>query len=99
MRLYLDDIRECPKGWILARTYAECIRLIDTEQVEEMSLDHDLGEEKTGYDILRYILDKVVDCKEYEPPARIHLHTGNPVGRQRMLGLVESISFYCEMRD
>lgn len=42
MKLFVDDFRECPEGWTLARTVTEAIRLIHTHQPEEISLDHDI---------------------------------------------------------
>lgn len=43
MKLWHDDIRPAPEGWVWARTNAEAIKLLKTGKVEEASLDHDLG--------------------------------------------------------
>lgn len=48
MKVYLDDIRDCPEGWTLARNYQEALDLLRTGKVTEISLDHDLGMEVTG---------------------------------------------------
>ena len=48
MKVYLDDIRPCPEGWVLARNYEEAIKLLRPGKVTEISLDHDLGMEVTG---------------------------------------------------
>jgi len=79
MNLYIDDVREAPEGWAIARTYDDAIRLLSRWQYEIVSLDHDLGESMTGYDILRTMDEGVVHC-----PQEIWLHTYNPVGRARM---------------
>ena len=42
MKLFVDDIRACPEGWILARTITEAIRYLATWSIEEISLDHDI---------------------------------------------------------
>lgn len=42
VRLFVDDIRDCPPGWIPARTITEAIRILATQDVEEVSLDHDI---------------------------------------------------------
>lgn len=42
MKLFIDDIRPAPKGWYLARTVTEAIRLIDLYEWEAISLDHDI---------------------------------------------------------
>lgn len=43
MKLYIDDLRACPPGWQLARTVTEAIRILATQDVEEVSIDHDIS--------------------------------------------------------
>ena len=43
VRLYLDDVRKCPVGWTLARSFAEAVDIMRNWNVVEASLDHDLG--------------------------------------------------------
>jgi len=44
MNLYLDDVRNVPSpAWTLARTLIEAKSLLETRNVENASLDHDLG--------------------------------------------------------
>lgn len=45
MKIYLDDIRNPPSGWDLVKTADACIAKLETGNVEELSLDHDLAEE------------------------------------------------------
>ena len=41
--LWVDDLRETPSpAWALARSVTEAIRYIDTMDIEEVSLDHDI---------------------------------------------------------
>jgi hypothetical protein len=60
MRVYLDDTRTAPEGWVQARWPEEVIELLKTGQVEALSLDHDLGAEgpeadfRTGYAVLSW---------------------------------------------
>lgn len=42
MRVYVDDLRKAPEGWIPARTNTEAISLLATGNVLEISLDHDI---------------------------------------------------------
>lgn len=49
-------------------------------------LDHDLGEEKTGYDVLTFLEENT----HYLPPV-IYLVTSNPVGGKRMLQILISL--------
>jgi hypothetical protein len=43
MKLWLDDLRVAPPGWTRAVNMAEAQKLVEEHQIEEMSLDHDLG--------------------------------------------------------
>lgn len=82
INVYLDDVRDYPPGFVLARTYYECIELLQKHDVHILSLDHDLGDERTGYDVCKYIV-------EYNNwPDAIYLHTANPVGRDNMYQLL-----------
>ena len=82
--LYVDDIRNAPEGWACSRTYQSTISLFETGwfEIDKLSLDHDLGEEKTGYDIAKYIVENNIKINE------IFLHTANPVGRDNMYQLL-----------
>lgn len=84
MKIYLDDERSVPDGWILVKTAPEAIKMLQTEQVEVISLDHDLGESEcgTGYDVLLWIEEQVA-LFEYIPP-EIKLHTANASARIKM---------------
>lgn len=42
MKLFVDDLRQCPTGWELARTNTEAIRILATGMVDLVSLDHDI---------------------------------------------------------
>ena len=43
MKLFVDDVRACPDGWVLARTVTQAIRILSTQDVTEVSLDHDIA--------------------------------------------------------
>ena len=90
MKLYLDDVRECPQGWTLVKTAPEMIRCLESSEVEEISLDHDLGppEAGDGYAVLAWI-ERQVATRAWVPPV-IHIHTGNPVARRRMEAALRS---------
>ena len=92
MKLYLDDVRTTPDGWVRSYTVSETINLLKSNVVAELSLDHDLGDEVgvgTGYDVLKWIEEQVV-VNHYQPPI-IHIHTGNLSARVKMIAAVESI--------
>jgi hypothetical protein len=90
MKLWLDDLRPAPGGWTWVKTAAEAIRLLDEETVEEISLDHDLGDagspEMTGYDVALHLAERAFAGKTV--PAQVSIHTANPVGRDRIEGVI-----------
>lgn len=84
INLYVDDLRDCPDGYIIARNIEEAIYYLRNNNVYILSLDHDLGEDEegkllpTGYDLVKYI------CENGLRAEKIYLHTDNGVGRQNM---------------
>lgn len=90
MKVYLDDTRPTPAGWVGARWPEEVIALLQTGQVDEISLDHDLGDDRrTGYDVLLWI-EEAVATRGFKPP-RIAVHSSNYGARERMELAVASI--------
>ena len=99
MRLYLDDERTPPVGWELATTAAEAIKILQEQNITDVSLDHDLGfaENGTGYDVLLWIEEQVA-FTEYIPP-RISIHTANPSAYVKMKSAVEKITNMVSARE
>jgi hypothetical protein len=95
VKVWLDDERAAPEGWVHVRTPEESIELLRTAEVEEISLDHDLGldvggRERTGYDVLLW-LEREVAAGRARPPAVISVHSGNVGAVNRMEQALESI--------
>lgn len=91
MKLFLDDERAPPKGWILVRWPQEAIDLLKTNQVEVISLDHDLGDDSigTGYDVILWIEEQVALGKMIPP--KIEVHSANISARKKMIAGIQSI--------
>lgn len=91
MKVYLDDERKAPAGWIQVRWPQDAIALLKQGKVEEISLDHDLGDDArgTGYDVLLW-LEEQVATKRFKPP-EIHVHTANSSARRKMEMAVAAI--------
>ena len=91
IKVYLDDERPTPEGWVRTFWPEEVIHHLENDDVSEISLDHDLGDDQhgTGYDVLKWIEEQVYTT-DFVPP-RMHVHTANPVARQRMTQAVEAI--------
>jgi hypothetical protein len=43
INLYVDDLRDCPDGFVVARNVDEAIYYLENYKVNILSLDHDLG--------------------------------------------------------
>jgi len=84
INLYVDDLRDCPKEYKIARTVEEAIKYMTSYKINILSLDHDLGMDengnlrKSGYDLVKIICEKSLRAN------KIYLHTDNPVGRDNM---------------
>ncbi len=93
--VYLDDVRDAPPGWRRTKGVEETIELLRQKLVDNLSLDHDLGQaaylgdyekEKTGYDVLLWLEQN----PEYLPLSII-IHSMNPVGARRMKVVVDKL--------
>jgi hypothetical protein len=91
MRVYLDDERPTPEGWV--RTYwpQEVIALLEAGGVTELSLDHNLGDDKrgTGYDVILW-LEEAVALRGFKPP-KVVVHSANASARIKMESGIASI--------
>lgn len=86
MKLWLDDTRMAPKGWVQARSVDEAIGLISMVHPamwEDASLDNDLGEYADqggdGYKLVQWMIE--VDRWPRNKPT---VHSMNPVRSQTM---------------
>lgn len=104
MKIWHDDIREPPEpGWTWVQTNKQAIHLLlEAEmrgvKVTEMSLDHDLGAEGSdiytagaspdgdGVDLVQAM------CALRLVPPKITVHSWNPEGAARMVGMLEGMS-------
>lgn len=98
MKVYLDDERETPAGWVAARWPEDAIALLETGQVTVISLDHDLGDDLhgTGYDVVCWI-EEAVMTRGFIPP-RIFIHSANASARQKMTLAVERIDQFLQQQ-
>jgi hypothetical protein len=92
LKVYLDDARETPVGWVRTYTVEETIALLREHQVVALDLDHHLGADtdENGEDVLRW-LEEQVRTSGFRPPEVILSHTGNPEARPRMDATAERI--------
>lgn len=95
MKIYLDDERNTPPGWVRCYWPNEVINYLKGGKVTELSLDHDLGDDKkgTGYDVLLWIEEQVF-LNGFIPP-KMMVHSANASARVRMQAAIKKIN---EMR-
>jgi hypothetical protein len=93
VKVYLDDERTEPQGWTRVYWPDEAIELLQTGQVTELSLDHDLGDDTrgTGYDVLLWLEQAVVN-NGFTPPQRIVIHSANASAWTKMSQAIDSIA-------
>ena len=91
MKIFLDDEREAPEGWVHVRWPDEAIELLKIGNVTDVSLDHDLGDDErgTGYDVILWI-EEVVATRGFNPP-NIRVHSANSSARLKMEAGIDSI--------
>ncbi|MCA9322066.1 MAG: hypothetical protein KDB53_15090 [Planctomycetes bacterium] len=91
MRVFLDDQRPTPPGWETVRWPDEAIALLRSGLVEEISLDHDLGNDErvTGYDVILWI-ESAVATGDFRPP-KIQVHSAKSSARLKMEAGIRAI--------
>ena len=86
MKLWIDDIRPAPDGYIWCKSVNETIAIIENNSdISLIDIDHDAGDYYSdGGDYIR-----ILDCLEehgYSYP--IHIHSMNSVGVQNMRSII-----------
>lgn len=91
MKIYLDDERNTPEGWIRVYWPDEAIELLKSGEVCEISLDHDVGDDErgTGYDVILWIEEQVA-LHGFIPP-QISVHSANVSARAKMEAGIRAI--------
>jgi len=88
MRLLIDDIRSIENVDVTVRSYDAGIDNLKTRKFDHVIIDHDLGYDKTGYDILKWCeINKIW-------PETVELITSNPVGRENMERVLISNNYF-----
>lgn len=80
IRVYLDDVRPCPEGFMLSRNVRHCLRILKDNKgnIEILSLDHDMGHDSNGFWLVRHMVNLGLYA-DY-----IFIHSANPIGREKM---------------
>jgi hypothetical protein len=91
MKLFVDDLRDCPEGWQIARNVSAAIGWLSRGVVDEISLDHDIACKHPGC----YVdcqLEDFTAVAEYvalmNPRPVVRIHTGNVVAGRKMADIL-----------
>lgn len=91
IKLYLDDLRPIPEGFIGVRDYTEFINFIKTNPLPKfISFDHDLGEGKTGFDCAKFLVEFCIDNNLNLPD--FFVHSQNPIGKENINSLLTNFN-------
>lgn len=96
MNLFLDDIRNPPKGdWNVVRDYDEFIDFIIKNGLPDLiSFDHDLADvhynPNTHYDCAKWLIEYCLDNNKSFP--KYLVHSMNPVGTENILSLLNNFN-------
>jgi hypothetical protein len=84
LKLWLDDLRPAPEGWVWAKTVEEAIEVLEAGEVGEASLDYDMGLGKRNGDALCLWM-----AENEVWPQTLTVHSSNPPGARSMCRLIE----------
>lgn len=83
--------KNCNVVWV--KSYHQAIKYLSNFWPDAICFDHDLGENKSGYDIAKFVVNKCID--EKLPLPKYFCHSANPVGRQNILGILQNYEKNC----
>lgn len=91
MKVFLDDTRQAPDGWVRTYQVKESIELLKSGKVEIISLDYHLGGagQGSGLDVLDWI-ERAVKRQNFDPPL-MRVHSDHRKGRALMLAKIDAI--------
>ena len=95
MKLFVDDMRNAPPGaeWLLARSVNDAIRILENIEIEEASLDYDMGifSSEGGYGIT--LVNWMAKNNKW-PTRAIYLHSSSYQYRSEMKAIVDAHAPY-----
>ncbi len=88
--IFLDDLRQTPRGFERTYTVPETIELIQdcldkNNDIDVLSLDNDLGDGETeGCVILDWMEEQFFEDESFQLPNKIVVHSDNAAVREHM---------------
>jgi hypothetical protein len=91
IKVYMDDERVTPEGWVRTYTVEQTIEKLETRQVSHLSLDNDLGEGlQEGYKVLDWLEETVYNDHSFPMP-EVSIHSANASRVQYMKRALDAI--------
>lgn len=82
--------KNCEVHWV--KSYQEAINFLIHVWPDAICFDHDLGEEKTGYDVAKFVVEECLNRGLLLP--KYASQSANPVGRENILKLLRNYEKY-----
>lgn len=93
IKLYLDDLRPVPPGYVGLRSYGAFVAYITEQGLPDfISFDNDLGEVESGYDCAKWLVDYCIGHQKILPDFVVH--SQNPVGKENIEKLLGNYRKY-----
>jgi hypothetical protein len=94
VRLFVDDIRTADGEWTVVREITQAIRILATQKVDEVSLDHDImmtsgvatTSSREDYTAVAWYIAAMPEEKR---PKVVYVHTANPEGARRIKSILD----------
>lgn len=93
IRLWIDDIRPAPEGWHHAKTCAEAIEFLENNFVDEVSFDHDSGDDDFDFIKVAHWLEESACFNTYHR-VKWYVHSANPAGAAAIKATMERADKY-----
>ena len=88
-KIYLDDLRPIPEGFVGLRSFTEFVTYIEANGLPDfISFDHDLGLQESGYDCAKWLVSYCLDNEMALPDFMVH--SQNPVGKRNIESLLNN---------
>lgn len=87
--------KNCNVIWV--KSYKEAINWLDKNWPDGICFDHDLGEDMSGYDIAKFIVNKIIDDNKSIP--KINCQSANPVGRKNIEMLFYNLNNFLKFNE
>lgn len=101
MKLFIDDIREAPDGWVLVTTVTNAIKFINRYryEIKEISFDHDISypvmvngvsrpyPSPETFQAVAYYVNSMYGSTPEDWP-KIFIHSANPIGAKEISNIL-----------